>query len=120
MRLLAFGFTGDEMEQITAFAGANGLPQAVAVYKEQETKLLQELVKAEPAEAGTQSSARVLIFCGVDQKAIHPAVSAFPREISPRPMFAMLTQHNARWNLSRLVKHLKMEMLQAQGRGRRS
>jgi hypothetical protein len=76
----------------------------------QEERVVADILERADSVNFEEQEVKVLMVLGFTDEQLETTLRAFPkREGLPRPIFCVLTQHNARWPLLHLIEDLMQE-----------
>ena len=56
-----------------------------------------------------RSDEKLVLFCGISEKGVKTLMPLIRGIGSPKPIFAMVTEHSLRWTFRELMRHLTAE-----------
>ena len=112
VKLLLAGFNKYELEQLTDFANSQKIENIIIINKNDEEKIVGDLVKEANIEINEILEEKLILFYGMTNKQITKFIDGYKKNKLDKPLFAVVTPHSIKWELKTLLKHLNEERKQ--------
>ncbi len=107
--LIISGYQQDEINIIKQYTNkVLGNVKLCFISEKNYQNKIEEIIQSEEQQENFEYQ-KAIILGGIKQKELHYFISNFKYTKLARPLFAAMTEHNAKWNFSDLVEELAKE-----------
>ena len=109
-RVYIYGLDAADMERLSRRFTELSIPAPLEITPSQADVVLQDIIlQGKEGTEELRSDEKLVLFCGISEKGVGALMSLIRGIISPKPIFAMITEHSLGWTFRELMRHLTAE-----------